>query len=78
MKCRTQREIKSPRIEFTKKRNSPMLKGVCGVCDTNLCRLLSKQDLEALKKSNRNVLIGEKHDLQKKEQEPQPEDELEL
>ena len=38
VKCKQKREIKDPREE-TAKNGKPMVKGVCPVCGTRMCRI---------------------------------------
>jgi len=43
MKCRKQVEIKDPKGSVTKNRMM-IVKGVCPVCNTNVCRILGKEN----------------------------------
>ncbi len=50
MKCKEKREMKNVRVEATS-RGTPMAKGQCVKCGTNMCKILSKDQAAELKKA---------------------------
>ena len=49
MKCKGKSEMKDVRVEATS-RGTPMAKGKCTKCGTNMCKILSKDQAAELKK----------------------------
>jgi hypothetical protein len=50
MRCKGKSEMKNVRVENTS-RGTPMAKGQCTKCGTNMCKILSKDQAAEVKKA---------------------------